>query len=48
MYFKLSFLKNSSLPYIYRTCVALMSSAFPNAINYFIIKNFPGRVIYFN
>ena len=33
---------------IYRPGVALVSSVFPNAINYFIFKGFPGRVIYFS
>ena len=33
---------------IYRPWVALVSPVFPNAINYFIFKNFQGRVIYFN
>ena len=33
---------------IYRPWVALVSSVFPNATNYFIFKNFPGRVIYFS
>ena len=32
----------------YRPWVALVSSIFPNAINYFSFKIFPGRVIYFS
>ena len=33
---------------IYRPHVALVSSVFPDAIDYFILKNFPGRVVHFS
>ena len=44
MYLNLSFLVNN----VYKSWVALVSSVFPNAVNYFIIKNFPRRLIYFS
>ena len=44
MYLYLSFLVNN----VYRSWVALVSSVFPNAINYFIFKNLPRRVMYFS
>ena len=39
---------NAVVNNVYRSWVALVSSVFPNAINNLILKNFPGRVIYFS
>ena len=47
--FELPFLNNNIVvSNIHRPQVTLVSSVFPNAINYFILKMFPGTVIYFS